>query len=50
MVYHSACQLETRQIEVEKTAGNMTYIRTGLKPGEKVMSRNKMLVYDALND
>jgi cobalt-zinc-cadmium efflux system membrane fusion protein len=50
MVYHDPCSIETRKIEVEKTAGNLSYIRSGLKPGEKVMSRNKMLVYDALND
>jgi len=50
MVYHSACSLETRQVEVEKTAGAVSYIRSGLKPGETVMARNKLLVYDALND
>lgn len=50
MVFHSRFQIETRSVEVYKQLGDTTYIRSGLKPGETVISKNGILVYDALND
>ena len=50
MIYHERCNLETREIKIDHASGNYTYIRAGLKIGEKVMSKYQLLVYDALND
>lgn len=50
MVFHSRTQVETRQVEVHRQVGNQTYINTGLKAGEKVISKGGLLIYDALND
>jgi membrane fusion protein, heavy metal efflux system len=50
MVYKDKCNIETRGIEIFEVAGNTTYIKSGLKEGEKIISRYQLLVYDALND
>jgi cobalt-zinc-cadmium efflux system membrane fusion protein len=50
MVFHSRHHIETRAVEVQQTLNGKTYIQSGLKPGEVVISENGMLVYDALND
>ena len=50
MVFHSRSKIETRPIEVYRTLANRAYIKSGLKDGETVISKNQLLVYDALND
>jgi cobalt-zinc-cadmium efflux system membrane fusion protein len=50
MVFHSRTNIETRPVEVYRSLANRTYVREGLKPGERVISKNQLLVYDALND
>jgi len=50
IVYRDKCDVETREIEIQETIGSAAYIKTGLKPGEKVISKSQLLVYDALND
>lgn len=50
MVYHDRCQVETRPVEVYQRADQTAYILRGLQAGERILSRNKLLVYDALND
>ena len=50
MVYKDKCDIETREVELLETVGNTAYIRSGLQPGEKVISKYQLLVYDALND
>jgi cobalt-zinc-cadmium efflux system membrane fusion protein len=50
MVFHSRSQIETRPVEVYRSLANRAYIKTGLKDGERVISKNQLLVYDALND
>ncbi|MGZ3899352.1 MAG: efflux RND transporter periplasmic adaptor subunit [Bacteroidia bacterium] len=50
MVYRSNKDIETRPIEIYKVTGNKTYISSGLKEGEKIISRYQLLVYDAIND
>ncbi|MBN8782912.1 MAG: efflux transporter periplasmic adaptor subunit [Sphingobacteriales bacterium SCN 48-20] len=50
MVFHSRDSIETRVVEPLRTTGNLTWIRAGLQEGERVISRNALLVYDALND
>lgn len=50
MIFKDRHNIETRQVEVFRQVGQTTYISSGLKEGEKVMTTNQLLVYDALND
>lgn len=50
MVYKDKCDIETREIEISETVGETAYIKSGLQPGEKVISQYQLMVYDALND
>lgn len=50
MVFKDRTNIETRQIEVYRQLGEVVYIQHGLKKGEKIISKNGMLIYDALND
>ena len=50
MIFKDRNNIETRQVEVFRQVGETTYILSGLKEGEKVMSENQLLIYDALND
>ncbi len=50
MIFKDRNNIETRQIEVFRQVGDITYISFGLKLGEKVITENQLLIYDALND
>lgn len=50
MVYKADDDIETREVTVYKDTGKVIYIESGLKQGEKVMTKFQLLVYDALND
>jgi membrane fusion protein, heavy metal efflux system len=50
MIFTSRTNIETRQVEVYRQLGDVTYISAGLKEGEKVIAKNGLLIYDALND
>ena len=50
MVFKDRNNIETRKVEVYRQLGDTTYILKGLAEGEKVISENGLLIYDALND
>jgi cobalt-zinc-cadmium efflux system membrane fusion protein len=50
MIFKDKYNVETREVEIYKQSGRLTYISKGLKEGEKVISKNQLLIYDALND
>lgn len=50
IVFKDKNNIETRQIEVFRQVGETTYVSSGLAEGENVMTKNQLLVYDALND
>jgi membrane fusion protein, heavy metal efflux system len=50
MIFRNKHDIETREVEVYRELGTITYIKHGLKAGEKVISKNGLLIYDALND
>ena len=50
MIFHSRDSIETREIEIYRVLNDITYINRGVKTGEKVISKNQLLIYDALND
>jgi cobalt-zinc-cadmium efflux system membrane fusion protein len=49
MVFKDKDHIETRQVEVFRDLGGITYL-TGLEPGERVFVKNQLLIYDAIND
>lgn len=50
MIFKDRNNIETRQVEVFRQVGNIAYIKQGLKEGEKVITQNQLLIYDALNN
>jgi cobalt-zinc-cadmium efflux system membrane fusion protein len=50
MIFKDKTNIETRKVEVYRQLNNISYIKTGLAEGEKVISKNGIFIYDALND
>lgn len=50
LVFKDKHNIQTREVEVFRQIGNITYIASGLDEGEKVLTTNQLLIYDALND
>jgi cobalt-zinc-cadmium efflux system membrane fusion protein len=50
VVYNSKCDLQVRAVSVIKTVDDITYISSGLKPGDKVISKSQLLLYNALTE
>ncbi|QJW89923.1 efflux RND transporter periplasmic adaptor subunit [Spirosoma taeanense] len=50
MVFHDRKRIDTREVQVYRSQGDVAYIRSGLKPGERVITQSQLLIYDALND
>jgi cobalt-zinc-cadmium efflux system membrane fusion protein len=48
VLYHDKCNLEIREVEVLKSVGATTYIKSGLKESDVVISKNQILLYRAL--
>ncbi|TGE08589.1 efflux RND transporter periplasmic adaptor subunit [Hymenobacter fodinae] len=43
-------QVETRPVAVQHAAGGVSYLSSGLAPGEQVITSNPLLLYKELND
>lgn len=50
MVYRDRSDIETRLVRLHSQVGDKAYLKAGLDIGEKVISKNGLWVYDALND
>jgi membrane fusion protein, heavy metal efflux system len=50
IIFKNRNNISTRQVEVFRQVGHTTFISSGLKENEKVMTENQLLIYDALND
>lgn len=50
MIYKDRFNIETRKVDVFRQVGDLTYISSGLKVGENVITHNQLLIYDELND
>jgi membrane fusion protein, heavy metal efflux system len=50
MIFKDRNNIETRQVELYREVGGISYISSGLKENELVMTTNQLLVYDSLND
>ncbi len=50
MIFKNKHQIETRQVSIHRQLGDITYVNHGVAPGETVITKNSLLVYDAIND
>ncbi|SFP77270.1 efflux RND transporter periplasmic adaptor subunit [Hymenobacter arizonensis] len=50
LVYKDRQHVETRPVTILKTVGDYSYVNEGLKPGEVVIAKEQLLIYDELND
>lgn len=50
LIFKDRNNIETRQIDFFRQVGDITYISSGIQIGEKVITENQLLIYDALND
>jgi len=50
LIFKDRNNIETRQVEFFRQVGDITYISSGISIGEKVITENQLLIYDALND
>lgn len=50
MIFKNRNSIETRPVEVYRQVGDLTYISSGLKENEKVITTNELFIYDSLND
>ena len=48
VVYRSAKDIEKREVQVYQRTGNKVFIQSGLKAGEKVMTTDQLIVFNAL--
>ncbi|MXN92885.1 efflux RND transporter periplasmic adaptor subunit [Flavobacterium sp. Sd200] len=50
MVFKDKNNIETREVTVYRALDKTTYLSAGLKEGEKIIVKNNLLIYDAIND
>lgn len=50
IIYHDKCQLELRSLDIIKTLGKNSFVKKGIEPGEKLISQNQILYYNALKE
>jgi cobalt-zinc-cadmium efflux system membrane fusion protein len=50
MVYKNDNNIKVRKVDIYRQLGDTSYISNGLYPGETVISKNGLLIYDAIND
>lgn len=50
IVYHSRCDLKVQEVQLLKSIGDKTFIKTGVKPGDKILCNNQILFYKALTE
>ncbi|MBS1564135.1 MAG: efflux RND transporter periplasmic adaptor subunit [Bacteroidetes bacterium] len=48
VIYHDKCNLELKQVEVLKITAGKAYISSGISAGDRVISKNQVLLYRAL--
>ncbi|MEI8202624.1 MAG: efflux RND transporter periplasmic adaptor subunit [Bacteroidota bacterium] len=50
LVYKDKSNIEPREINIYKSIREKTYIDSGLKPGERVITNNNLLIYDEITN
>jgi len=50
IVYNSDCDLKVQEVDVLKEVGDKTFINSGVSPGQRLIGRNALLLYDQFTD
>lgn len=50
LVYKSDCNIETREVTLFAERNGLTYIESGLEENEKIIDKNQLLIFSALNN
>ena len=50
VVYKNAKDVQTREIQIAQTTNDKSFVFSGLENGEKVMLKNQLMIYNALNN
>ena len=50
LIFKDRNNIETREIKVLRQVGETTFVSQGLTEGEKVVTKNQLFIYSALND
>ena len=50
VIYHDTCKLELKEVTVMKTVEEKSYISSGLAVGDKIISKNEILFFNALKE
>lgn len=50
LVYKSACDIEIREVSLYTKRNETTYIESGLEENEKIITKNQLLIFEALNN
>jgi cobalt-zinc-cadmium efflux system membrane fusion protein len=50
LVYKNNYDVKAQEVQILKQVGDKNYIQSGLKEGDLIISKNQILIYNALND
>lgn len=50
LVYKNNYDVKVQEVQILKQVGDKNYIQSGLKEGDLIISKNQILIYNALND
>ncbi len=50
VLYNSDCDMKVQEVNVTKIVGDRSYITDGIQAGQKLISRNALLLYDEFTD
>jgi cobalt-zinc-cadmium efflux system membrane fusion protein len=50
MVYKDRFNIETHKVDLYRQLSDVSFIKSGIKAGDSVITHNQLLIYDALND
>jgi cobalt-zinc-cadmium efflux system membrane fusion protein len=50
IVFNNKNDVQTREVQVFSVIGDKTFLTSGLKPAERVVSKCQLLIYNALNE
>jgi len=48
IIYHSEKNIEVREVHMYQASKGKTYLKSGLRPGEKILASDQLIVYNAL--
>ncbi|MBS1565672.1 MAG: efflux RND transporter periplasmic adaptor subunit [Bacteroidetes bacterium] len=50
ILYNNDCDLSVAQVEVMKKTGEKAFLKSGVNPGQKLITHNALLIYDEFTD